>query len=127
LVWKPGSGSRKLALLAAKLAADKKAENISLLAVGRLSIVADYFLLITGRSSIQVHAIGEHLIGNLRKSGYQEIRIEGYREGWWVVLDYGSLVIHIFQPDAREFYNLDRLWSDADLVKLDIDLPPLAT
>ncbi len=123
----PDGGSRELALLAAKLAAEKKAKDIRLLEVGRLSIVADYFLIGTGNSSIQVHSICDHLVLNLKKSGCQAHRIEGYREGWWVVLDYGFLVIHIFQPDAREFYDLDRLWSDAHTVYLDLgkDIPPL--
>ncbi len=107
------NGSRELALFAAQLAAEKKGHDLNLLEVGQVSIVADYFLLGTGNSAVQVHSICDHLIEGLKKEGHIALRIEGYREGWWVVLDYGGLVIHIFQPEARAFYDLERLWADA--------------
>ncbi len=107
------NGSRELALFAAQLAAEKKGHDLNLLEVGQVSIVADYFLLGTGNSAVQVHSICDHLIESLKKEGHIALRIEGYREGWWVVLDYGGLVIHIFQPEARAFYDLERLWADA--------------
>jgi ribosome-associated protein len=110
---------RELALFAAQLALEKKGQDIHLLEVGQVSIVADYFLLGTGNTAVQVHSICDHLLENMKKAGHQALRVEGYREGWWVVLDYGGLVIHIFQPDARIFYDLERLWSEAPLVKLD--------
>lgn len=115
----PGNGSRELALIAAKLATEKKAHNLQLLEVGQVSIIADYFLLGTGTSRVQVHAICDHLIEQLKKAGYYALRIEGYREGWWVILDYGALVVHVFQPEARDFYDLDRLWSEAPPVALE--------
>jgi len=118
LTREPGSGSRKLALLAAEMAAEKKAHDLQLLEVGRVSIITDYFLLGTGTSAVQVRAICDHLIEKLKKEGHQVLRIEGYREGWWVVLDYGGLVIHILQPEARTFYDLERLWSEAPPVDL---------
>lgn len=114
----PDSGSRKLALLAAEVAVEKKAHDVQLLEVGRVSIIADYFLLGTGTSATQVRAICDHLVEMLKKEGYQALRIEGYREGWWVVLDYGGLVAHIFQTEARAFYDLERLWSEAPPVDL---------
>lgn len=110
---------RELALFAAQLALEKKGQDIHLLEVGQVSIVADYFLLGTGNTAVQVHSICDHLLESMKKAGHQALRVEGYREGWWVVLDYGGLVIHIFQPDARIFYDLERLWSEAPLVKLD--------
>lgn len=113
----PDRGSRKLVLLAAKLAAEKKVHDLRLLEVGRISIIADYFMIGTGTSAVQVHAICDHLTENLKKAGYQALRIEGYREGWWIVLDYGALVIHLFQQEARDFYNLERLWSESPLVR----------
>ncbi len=112
----PDSGSRKLASLAARLASEKQTRDMVLLEVGKISIIADYFLVGTGNTKIQVHAICDHLTLNLKKSGYYPLRIEGYREGWWIVIDYGTLVIHLFQPDSRQFYDLERLWSDAPQV-----------
>ena len=112
------NSSRDLALFAAQLALEKKGHDLHLLEVGQVSIIADYFLLATGNTAVQVHAIADHLVESLKKAGFYTLRIEGYREGWWVVLDYGSLVVHIFQPEARIFYDLERLWSEAPLVNL---------
>ncbi|MDW7740028.1 MAG: ribosome silencing factor [Bacillota bacterium] len=118
MTGKPKLGSRELALYAAQLVAEKKAHDVQLLEVGQVSIIADYFLLATGTSSIQVHSLVDHLIENLKKEGYYALHIEGSRESWWVVLDYGSLMIHLFQPEAREFYNLERLWCEAPQVDI---------
>ncbi|HOL18375.1 MAG TPA: ribosome silencing factor [Bacillota bacterium] len=114
----PGQSPRDLSLLAYQLALEKKAIDPVLLEVGKMSIVADYFLIVTGTSKVQVHAICDHLMEKIKEAGYPLLHVEGYREGWWVVLDYGSLVIHIFQPEARAFYDLERLWSKAPVVEL---------
>lgn len=111
--------SRELALYAAELASEKKGHEPYLLEVGQVSIVADYFLLVTGTTAVQVRSICDHLNEKLKKDGYQALRIEGYSEAWWVVLDYGVLVIHVFQPEARTFYDLERLWSEAPQVMLE--------
>lgn len=116
---KTATDSRELALFAAQLVLDKKGQDVRLLEVGRISIVADYFLLATGATAVQVHAICDHLVENMKKKNYYALRIEGYREGWWIVLDYGGLVVHLFQPEARTFYNLERLWSEAPPVKIE--------
>ncbi|HPU01455.1 MAG: ribosome silencing factor [Firmicutes bacterium] len=112
------SSSRELALWAAELAAEKKAEDLILLEVSKVSIIADYFLIATGRTRAQVHAICDYLMEKFRERRRPLLGLEGYQEGWWVVLDYGDLVIHLFQPEAREFYNLERLWSRAPLVEI---------
>ena len=111
--------SRQLALYAAELISEKKGQDIYMLAVGQVSIVADYFLLCTGNSSVQVQSICNHLLETLKREGCKALRVEGVREAWWVVLDFGSVVIHVFQPDARTFYDLERLWADAPLVRVD--------
>jgi len=121
LTREPDSGSRELASMVINLAAEKKAQDIRLLEVGKISIVADYFIIGTGGSAVQVHAICDHLVENLKKAGCYASRIEGYREGWWVILDYGSVVVHIFQPEGREFYDLERLWTEAPQVDLEED------
>ncbi len=119
MIREPGNGSRELASKAYKLAAEKKAQDMRLLEVGKVSIIADYFLIATGGTAVQVHAICDHLTENLKKAGHYALRIEGYRKGWWVVLDYGSLVIHVFQPESREFYDLERLWAEAPRLDLE--------
>jgi ribosome-associated protein len=111
--------SRKLALYATELASDKKGSDLCLLEVGRVSIVADYFLLITGNTAVQVRTICDYLIESMKKQGHSPLRIEGYREAWWVVIDFGLIVVHIFQPEARVFYDLERLWSEAPQVILE--------
>jgi len=103
----------EMALLALQLAVEKKAIDPVLLEVGKLSIVADYFLIATGNSAVQVHAICDHLVDKMKEAGYLLLRVEGYREGWWIVLDYGALIVHILHPEARSFYDLERLWSKA--------------
>ncbi|HHX87229.1 MAG TPA: ribosome silencing factor [Firmicutes bacterium] len=96
---------------------EKKAQDVVLLETGKVSIIADYFLIGTGISRVQIQAICDHLRRQIKEIGFSPLRIEGYREGSWVLMDYGSLVIHLFQPQAREFYNLERLWGRALLVE----------
>lgn len=114
----PASGSRKLALWAAELAAEKKAEDLAMLEVGRVSIVADYFLIATGATRIQVQTICDYLLEKTKAAGFSPLRMEGYREGWWIVMDFGGLVVHLLQPEAREFYKLERLWSRATAIEI---------
>jgi ribosome-associated protein len=103
----------RLVKLAESLAAEKKAQDIIILEIGKVSVVADYFMIAAGTSKVQVHAVADHIIQNLREEGYTLIHKEGYNEGLWVLLDYGSVVIHLFQPEERDFYNLERLWGHA--------------
>lgn len=114
----PASGSRKTALWAAELAAEKMAEELILLEVGQVSFIADYFLIATGATGTRVRAICDHLLEKIKEAGLTPLRVEGYREGWWVVLDFGDMVVHLFQPEARELYDLERLWSRAPLVEI---------
>jgi ribosome-associated protein len=96
-----------------ELAADKKAIDIVTLNIGKVSLVADYFLIATGASKAQVHAIADNIMEKLKEEDYPLLHREGYSEGLWVLLDYSFVVVHIFQPEQREFYNLERLWSHA--------------
>ncbi len=119
MIREPANGSRELASQIIKLAEEKKAHDLLVLEVGKVSIIADYFIIGTGSTAVQVHAICDNIINNLKESGYNALRIEGYREGWWVILDYGAVIIHIFQPESREFYDLERLWANAPKLELD--------
>ena len=92
----------------------KKAEDVRVLHVAHMTIVADYFILASGRSDVHVRSLCDDIQGFLIKKGQQRLRIEGYREGRWIVLDYGNLLIHLFHKQEREFYGLERLWTDGD-------------
>ena len=106
--------SKELALLAIEAASDKKAEDIVALDVSELLVVTEYFVISTGRTNIQVHAIADEIEEQLReKGGIKPIGREGETEAKWVLLDYGDLVVHVFQPAERDFYRLEKLWCDA--------------
>ena len=96
-----------------KAAEEKKAADIVILNIGKVSVVADYFIIATGSSKVQVQAIADNITDSLRIEGFPTLHEEGLNEGLWVLLDYGAVVVHIFQPEERSFYNLERLWNHA--------------
>ena len=104
----------KLSRLAAKFSDEKKGEDISLLNIRRLSSVADYFLIVTADSTVQVNAIKEYIIKSFKETENRTVlhRDGGYSSGW-AVLDYGGLIIHIMLPETRRLYSLEKIWSDA--------------
>jgi len=103
---------------AASAAAEKKATDVMALRVAELLVVTDYFLLATGASDRQVASIADSMEDALRECGVKPIGREGEREAKWVLLDYGDFVLHVFQPAEREFYRLEKLWSDAPRLEL---------
>jgi len=115
---RPGS-ALELALLCAAAALDKKGEDPVLLQVGELTGYADYFLLVSGRSTRQASAVGENVARTLKKAGRPALGTEGLKEGSWILLDFGEVVVHVFHQPAREFFDLDSLWGDAPRVELD--------
>ena len=102
---------------AVKALDDKKASDISVIHVGELTVIAEYFIIASASSSSQVKALTDAVDEKLSAEGVEAGHIEGKATGW-VLLDYGSVAIHIFKSDAREFYGLDRMWNDGD--KLDL-------
>ena len=104
---------KELALIAVKALDEKKGKEISAIDVAELTTLADYFVIATGTSNTQINALSGAVEKALKEqAGEQPLRREGYRDGTWVLLDYGCLAVHIFSEEAREFYSLDRLWSD---------------
>jgi ribosome-associated protein len=103
---------------AAQAAADKKATDVMALDVGQTLVVTDYFLIATGSNDRQVHAIADAIEDALREAGAKPIGREGERELKWVLLDYGDFVVHVFQAAERDFYRLEKLWSDAPRLDL---------
>ncbi len=110
---------RALADLAGRVAGDKKARDVILLDISKISVIADYFVIFSGGSSIHVQAIAGEIVKKVKEmfNGLTP-RMEGFREGRWILLDYGDVVIHVFQEDERRFYNLERLWGDATVLGL---------
>jgi ribosome-associated protein len=109
--------AQERAIKCAALALDKKALNVSILEIGRLSSIADYLVLASGRSDKQTQAIADSVRQGLKKFG-KALDIEGVKEGKWIVIDYGDIIVHVFQEDIRRYYSLDELWSAAP--KIDI-------
>ena len=99
----------------AVIALDKRrAKEIRMLKVTDVSSLADYFVICSGTSNTQIKALTESVEEAMKEAGELPNHIEGHREGTWVLSDYGCVVVHIFSPEAREFYDLERLWSDAE-------------
>jgi ribosome-associated protein len=102
---------------AAAAAAGKKAEDIVILDVSRQLVITDHFLICSGHNERQVRTIADEVERRLRDGhGLKPLRREGGREGRWVLLDYADFVVHVFHTEARAYYELERLWSDAPVV-----------
>ena len=91
-------------------ALDKKAEDVLMLDIRKLANFADYFVLATGRSLIQARAVADAVVEACEDDFGSPVRTEGYNEGGWILVDYGAVIVHVFLPQTREFYNLERLW-----------------
>jgi len=107
--------SKQRAILCAAYALEKKAYDVRILEVRGLSSLTDYLLLASGRSDRQVQAVAEAVrLGLKKEHATPPLAVEGMNEGRWVLIDYGDVMVHIFQQPVREFYDLDGLWSEAD-------------
>ena len=104
---------KELAILAAKALDEKKGKEINAIEVYNLTALTDYFVIASGSSNTQINALSGAVEKALKEqAGEDPLRREGYRDGTWVLLDYGCMVVHIFSQEAREFYALERLWKD---------------
>ncbi len=104
---------REIAELAVRTLDAKKASEIKLLATADVTVLADYFIICTANSTTQIKTLSDELQKVLEEHGERPLHIEGYRAGGWVLVDYGCVVVHLFLKEMREFYSLERLWSDA--------------
>ena len=96
-----------------EIASDKKGNDIVLLRTAELTTMADFFVICSGRSDRQVQALSSAIVGELREDGIRPLGIEGRQSARWVLIDFGSVIVHVFAPEEREFYGLERLWSKA--------------
>ncbi len=106
---------KELLVTVVKAADSKHAEDILVLNMDGISLIADYFVICHGNSSKQVQAIAREVKEKAQESGFDVKRIEGYDDSRWVLIDMGDVVIHIFHQDERSYYNLERLWGDAKI------------
>lgn len=95
------------------LALERKAQDVTVLDLQGISSATDYFVIASGSSDVQVKAIAEHVVEELKKEGVRVQHAEGMNTGRWVLLDYIDFVVHVFHPQARAFYQLENLWGDA--------------
>ncbi|MEJ6951102.1 ribosome silencing factor [Natronospora cellulosivora (SeqCode)] len=107
---------KEIALMAAKAADDKKANDIEVLDVKDLTVIADYFVICSGNSETQVKAIARGIDESLSEKEINPKKIAGMGESRWVLMDYADIIVHVFHKDEREFYELDRLWADAEKI-----------
>ena len=106
--------------VAVKAALDKKAEELTVLAVGKLTSIADYFILCSATNERQAQAIADNVVETLREDlRVKPLLVEGTTPGRWILIDFGDFIMHVFTEDARRFYGLERLWGDAPNVTAD--------
>lgn len=112
----------ELAIVAARAAADIKAEEIIALDVSAQLVLTDVFLIASGTNERQVSAIVDRIEEDLRKAGAKSLRREGFREAHWVLLDFGDIVVHVQRAEDRVYYALERLWKDCPVIEMPADL-----
>lgn len=108
----------EIAGIAARALDDKKARDVKILETAEQTVIADYFVICNGTSSTHIKALVDEVDRKLSEAGEPPIRREGMRSDIWVLMDFGSVIVHVFTDEARKFYNLERLWSDSEEVPL---------
>lgn len=104
--------SKKMALLAVNALEDKKAEDISILDISEISVLADYFIIADGNNRNQVQAMADSVEEALGRASYEPKQIEGYQTANWILMDYKDIIVHVFSKEDRGFYDLERIWRD---------------
>ena len=104
------------AKIAVEALEDKKAQDIRIIDISEISTIADYFIIANGNNPSQVHAIADFVEEKLGRAGVSPKQVEGYRNANWVLMDYGDVIIHIFDRENRLFYDLERIWKDGKMI-----------
>ena len=115
--------SLQLATSIAKVLDTKKAANVKVLKVRDLTVLTDYFVIANGTSTTHVKSLAEEVEFQLEQQSVKALRTEGYDAKNWILLDYGTVIVHVFYPQAREFYDLEHLWADAEECDIQFDAP----
>jgi len=108
----------EIAAIAARALEEKKAQDVTILKTAEQTVLADYFVICHGSSSTHIKALVDEVDKQLSLAGEPPMRREGLRSDIWVLMDFGCVIVHVFTDEARKFYNLERLWSDAEVVSL---------
>jgi|SRR5687768_10753668 ribosome-associated protein len=113
-----GLSTEEKTTLISQIVADKKAMDVVVLDMADASSITDYFLICSGGSQRQVQAIADAIDEQLKQAGITSLGIEGYREGHWILMDYGDVIVHVFSQETRDFYDLEHLWENAPKIDL---------
>lgn len=111
--------SKAKAVVAARASLDKKARDVLILELKGLTVIADYFVICSGDSAPQVKAVVEQVEEKLNKRGIKPLKIEGLRNARWVLMDYGDIIVHVFETETRDYYELEKFWLDALRISFD--------
>ena len=111
--------SKVKAIEAARASLDKKARDVLILELKGLTVIADYFIICSGDSAPQVKAVVEHVEEKLKKRGTKPLKIEGLGNARWVLMDYGDIIVHVFEAETRDYYELEKFWLDAPRISFD--------
>ena len=115
----PKKSAKKIALLCAQAALDKKANDVVVLEMKGLTDMTDYFVICSGTSAVQVRGIANGIDESLSKEKIKIHHIEGYKEATWIVIDLFDVIVHIFYQETRKFYDLETLWADAKVIEVE--------
>ena len=118
--------SRDVAIKAAETALKKKALDVTILDLSGLTVIADYFMICSGESTTQVKAVAEFIEQELAQVRLKPLGVEGVSHSHWILLDYGDVIIHVFEKETRAYYNLEKLWMDAKTIEIDENKPDMA-
>lgn len=111
--------SKEMTKLAVQALEDKKAEDIHIIDISEISVIADYFIIAGGNIGNQVQALIDNVDDTLGRAGYLDRKVEGYNTANWVLMDYKDIIVHVFDKENRLFYNLERIWRDGKKIPLE--------
>lgn len=111
--------AKEMTQIAYRALSDKKGEDIKIIDISEISVLADYFLIVSGNSENQVRALVDNVEEEMHKAGYSLKQREGYGSGNWVLMDFGDIIVHIFDRENRLFYDLERIWRDGKIVDIE--------
>ena len=113
------STEKMMARIACKAIDDKKGQDIKVIDIHTVSVIADYFVIASGTNSNQVQAIVDNVEEQLGRAGFEAKQIEGNRNSSWILMDYGDVIVHVFDEENRLFYDLERIWRDGKVLEMD--------
>jgi ribosome-associated protein len=108
--------SKNMVKLVFEALEEKKGEDIQIIEIKDISIIADYFIIANGANALQVDALVDSVKDKLGRNGYEPLRVEGVKSASWILMDYGDVVVHIFSKEDRLFYDLERIWRDGKII-----------